>query len=175
MTHSYPSFPSFQSWKIEIINQPQKRFIEERKKRAFDSINQTFLILIPKERERKRGASSTPKRRNETFSPFKSRLALSNVQIIYLQAARRPHPPIIWGDKEMKIHHRHQQANISNSIFKLNIVRFMHTKKEKRNLFCHHPSRALHIFAEARIFNYKSHFVFLSIPLFFFIRFSNCE
>jgi hypothetical protein len=36
------------------------------------------------------------------------------------------------GDKEMEIkreiHHRHQQANISNSIFKLNIVRFMHTK-----------------------------------------------
>lgn len=41
--------PSLQSWKIRIINQPQKGSSKEQaaQKRAFDSINQTFLILIP--------------------------------------------------------------------------------------------------------------------------------
>lgn len=72
----------------------------------------------------------------------------------------------------MKIHHRHQQANISNSIFKLNIVRFMHTKMERweeiYSANIHPELCTFSIFAEARIFNYKLYFAFLSIPRSFF-------
>lgn len=84
--------------------------------------------------------------------------------------------------KKVEIHHRrHQQANILNSIFKLNIVRFMHTKKGEKKFILvtsiqrvivewvrwRETARALHIFAEARIFNYKSH-----LPFFLFQFFS---
>lgn len=56
-------FPSFRSWKIEIINQPQKGPFRV-EKRAFDSINQTFLILIRKSNPRE------SKHFDGNFSPF---------------------------------------------------------------------------------------------------------
>lgn len=129
--------PSLQSWKIRIINQPQKGSSKEQaaQKRAFDSINQTFLILIPwSHHHHHRGKH----KKNKTFHSPVWRCQTYKSSICAF--ARATHH---LGDvEEMKIHHRHQQASISNSIFKLNIVRFMHTKEAKRNLFCHHPSRS---------------------------------
>lgn len=126
-----------QSWNIAIINQPQKGPLDLRLHQS------TNLNLNPR-----------------TFSQVPSG-AVKSVQIIHLPRQTSLESSTKNSKSTIVVISR---RTISNSIFKLNIVRFMHTKDGVRNLFCQHE--ALHIFAEARIFNYKSHFAFFFQSLF---------
>lgn len=155
-----------QSWKIEIINQPLKRVHRMNGLRLHQPSILNSNPKVQPERKTFPATLPSPVWRCQTYkSSICERFVLHRLTPIDLADG--------WRRRNIakKIHHRrHQQANISNSIFKLNIVRFMHTKMRKRKIYSAniHPERELCTFSPK-----LEYLIINRICLFFFFQFSS--